>query len=137
MNKFLLGVKALILKEGKILLVKRGSTAPTFPLTWDLPGGLVDDNELPDDAVLREVQEETGLEVENSALMSNTIFERKGEPALALFYILDYKSGEVKLSYEHEGYKWVAFQDLAKEELQPWIKKHLEVAIEKYTKPIP
>lgn len=56
---------ALILDETgeKILLVQR-SIEPGSGL-WDVPGGFVEENELPLDGVVREVQEELGVEIED------------------------------------------------------------------------
>jgi len=67
-----LGVGALIIEEGRILLVERGRE----PLKgyWSLPGGAVETGERLEDAMRREVREETGLEVETVCLLE--IFER-------------------------------------------------------------
>lgn len=67
-----LGVGALIFRENEILLVERGRE----PLKgqWSLPGGAVETGERLDDAVMREVREETGLEVVPVQLA--LIFER-------------------------------------------------------------
>lgn len=68
----MLGVGALIFRRGAILLVERGRE----PLKgyWSLPGGLVEPGELLEDAVRREVQEETGLVVKPRWI--HKIFER-------------------------------------------------------------
>ncbi|MBI2474241.1 MAG: NUDIX hydrolase [Candidatus Taylorbacteria bacterium] len=46
--------------EGKILLLKRGSDRPE-PGTWGMPAGKVEKDELPEEAILRELREETGM----------------------------------------------------------------------------
>ena len=46
----------------EILLTKRSDTMPTFPGAWALAGGHVDEYETREQAVIREVKEETGLD---------------------------------------------------------------------------
>ena len=57
------GVEAVCIDErGRVLLGRRASD-PAKGL-WDLPGGFLHEDELPLDGLLREVREETGLEIE-------------------------------------------------------------------------
>lgn len=56
-----LAVDCIILVSGKVLLIRRKNP----PLGWALPGGFVDYGETVEDAVRREMKEETGLELEN------------------------------------------------------------------------
>lgn len=57
----MLGVGALILDEGRVLLVERGN--PPLVGEWSLPGGVVETGERLEDALAREVLEETNLQV--------------------------------------------------------------------------
>jgi len=62
----MVGVSALIVRDGKVLLVRRGKEP--FLGYWSLPGGGVEAGETPEEAVMREVREETGLDVEIGAV---------------------------------------------------------------------
>jgi len=55
-------IDAAIIRDGKILLVKRNKNP--FKNRWALPGGFVEYGEKVENAVIREVLEETGLKVE-------------------------------------------------------------------------
>jgi ADP-ribose pyrophosphatase YjhB (NUDIX family) len=61
------GVGAIVLHQGRVLLVKRGR-APALGL-WSVPGGLVDLGETTVDAARREVEEECGLKVRIAGLV--------------------------------------------------------------------
>jgi 8-oxo-dGTP diphosphatase len=58
----IVGAGALILRDGKLLLVKRGAQ-PGYG-KWSVPGGLVELGEKVQDAMVREVKEEVGFDVE-------------------------------------------------------------------------
>ncbi|MEU6716900.1 NUDIX domain-containing protein [Nonomuraea sp. NPDC046802] len=55
-----LTVSAVARRDGEVLLVRQRN-AGDLGSVWDLPGGMVEVGELADDAVLREIREETGL----------------------------------------------------------------------------
>jgi 8-oxo-dGTP diphosphatase len=68
----IVGVGAVILREDKVLLVRRG----TSPMRgeWTLPGGVVELGETLQQAVRREIKEETGLNIEVGPLLE--LFDR-------------------------------------------------------------
>lgn len=68
----ILGVGALILNGDSIVLVQRGK--PPLLGLWTIPGGAVETGETLEEALHREVLEETGLTIERRNLV--TIFER-------------------------------------------------------------
>lgn len=63
----LVGVGGIVFKDGKVLLIKRGSQ-PSYG-KWSIPGGLVEVGETVADACVREVFEETGLVVKVKELV--------------------------------------------------------------------
>jgi len=84
------GVGALIIDNGRILLVERGRE----PLKgyWSLPGGAVETGERLEEALRREVREETSLEIDVVHLIE--VFERiiPGEPGKTEYHyiLMDY-----------------------------------------------
>jgi mutator protein MutT len=68
----LVGVGAIIIEGGRVLLVKRGH--PPLAGEWSIPGGLLEVGETVRDAAVREAHEETGLTVEAGELLG--VFDR-------------------------------------------------------------
>lgn len=67
-----IGCGAMIFKNNNVLLMKRGAAARDEIGKWEFPGGAVDIEETPENAVLREVYEELGpaLEISIVCLLS-------------------------------------------------------------------
>lgn len=59
-----LGVLSLVVRNGRILLVR-----PSYRPYWELPGGMVEDNESLEEAGKRETLEEAGVQIESYAFM--------------------------------------------------------------------
>jgi len=68
----LLGVGAIVIERQRVLLVRRAN--PPLQGQWSIPGGVVETGETTREAVVREVQEETGLEVKPVEFLE--VFER-------------------------------------------------------------
>ncbi|MDI6889152.1 MAG: NUDIX hydrolase [Methanocellales archaeon] len=58
----MLAVDAIVLLNGKVVLIKRKN--PPFENCYALPGGFVEKGETVEQALVREVKEETGLDVD-------------------------------------------------------------------------
>ena len=107
----MLGVGALIFDGDSILLVERAGE----PLKgyWSLPGGLVETGELIEDALRREIREETGLEVE--PVFRFDIFERimrddQGRPEyhyVLVDYVCKVTGGALRPADDVSRVEWV------------------------------
>jgi 8-oxo-dGTP diphosphatase len=92
--------------HGEILLLQRSRSDDRRPLGWDLPGGNVEHNEDPNQAVLRELQEEAGLTASNSQVFYVST-ETEDHYIVTLLYKGTADSTDTTLSFEHEQYQWV------------------------------
>ena len=115
-KKPVVGVGAIILDGNKILLEKR-KNAPSKG-KWTVPGGLVELGESMEQAVIREVKEETGLEVYEPRLVDAVNYISLGEKGAVRYHfvIVDYlvtvKGGKPKAASDAEALKWVPFNEV-------------------------
>lgn len=104
--------------EGKILLLKVRSKSSHDAEKWEIPGGKVKKGEFFDQALKREFMEETGLEI-NIDSVYNVIQNdytacKTNEKVKSVQLIMKVSSGtdEVKISAEHDDYKWFTHEEL-------------------------
>jgi 8-oxo-dGTP diphosphatase len=119
---FGLSVRALITDvNNKILILKRSTDSKTNPGKWEFPGGKVDQAESFDQALIREVYEETQLKISLDHVVG--ISEQNLHLIRAVHIIMSGKiiEGNLTLSSEHEGYAWVFFENLLEYELADWL----------------
>ncbi|MCK4434203.1 NUDIX hydrolase [Candidatus Bathyarchaeota archaeon] len=112
-NQPIVGVGAVIICNSRILLEKRKSEPGRGK--WSIPGGLVELGESAEQTVIREVKEETNLEVEQPKLVdvvNNVTLDENGRIKYH-FVIVDYlvklKGGTLEASDDAEELEWVAF----------------------------
>jgi len=93
-------------RDGKVLMLKRASGAMSGQ--WFLPGGALDRDELPEVGARRELVEESGLDIigELELVGAYPLWVYGGD-ALMLSYRGQVSDGEVVLSHEHTGARWV------------------------------
>jgi 8-oxo-dGTP diphosphatase len=106
------GVGAVVLREGRVLLVRRGA-APAQGL-WAIPGGGLRLGETLQQGAEREILEETGIVVRAGApVFTCDSFDRDGEGRFRFHYVIvdmaaDYVSGEVKAADDALEARWVS-----------------------------
>lgn len=121
--------KAIVLDgSGKLLTIRRTETAPTDPLCWDLPGGDLDFGEDPKASISREIKEETGLRITSLSIMDaiSELFENDNEFWVSICYTARATGNKVKLSYEHNDFKWVTPDEFLKLKVSRKNKKFVE-----------
>lgn len=106
----LVGVGAVVVHEGRVLLVRRGQA----PLKghWTLPGGLLELGESLFEGVTREVREETGLEVEPMELVELLDRIHKLGDRIQFHYVIaDYlcrvTGGALRAASDADAVRWV------------------------------
>lgn len=111
--------KAVIInKQGQLLALRRSNTDTRRPNQWDLPGGILDPNETLEEGIKREIQEETGLTInEVNAVYSRTDFQQwqDGQSnVVRIFYTASTTDNDITLSYEHCDFQWMYPKDALK-----------------------
>ncbi len=103
----IVAVCSIIEKGKKILILQRSKDDIYYPSMWDFPGGQLNENEDIIDGVKREVKEETNLEI--NILFPVDVSSRTFTKMylVLITFVSSFKSGEVKLSSEHQDFKWV------------------------------
>ena len=106
----LVGVGAVIVQHGRVLLIRRGSE----PLKghWTLPGGMLEVGESLIDGVIREVSEETGLRVEVLELVELLDRIHRHENRVRFHYVIaDYlcrvTGGQLRAASDADAARWV------------------------------
>jgi len=91
-----LAVDGVLIEDKKILLIRRGRQP--YINKWALPGGFVEYGEKTEDAVLREVLEETGLQTNIKSLVG--VYSDPGRDprghVVSVVYMLEFCDGRVK-----------------------------------------
>ncbi len=77
---------------------------------WNLPGGGVESGELPTEAVIREVAEETGLTVEIDRLAG--IYGKNDKDDLVFSFVCRVVSGRLRSTEEADECRYFAIRDL-------------------------
>jgi len=97
---------AIILKNKKILLVKRSDYTKTFPKTWACPGGRGYEGETPEQTVVRELKEEVNIDFKPKRLFKVGKYEDRD-----LFRFLGEWSGKIKIQKEEiTEYDWFSYE---------------------------
>ncbi len=119
MKQQVITASVFIKKGNQVLLVKRSDTETFAPGHWELPGGHVEYDETVHDALRREANEETGLDVDIKNIFYEFTYTIPEEEKhyIELIYLGILKKEDQKITLnpdEHSEYRWVGKEEFEK-----------------------
>ncbi len=129
------GVGGLVIDKDKLLLIKR-AYEPSSGL-WSIPGGLLEVGEELEEAVAREIEEETGIKVEVKELLGVFNFVIRDEAGKVKYHyvLIDFLAkpvgGKLRPSRETLDVRWVSLKDIEKYSLTRTTRRLISRAVER------
>ena len=100
-----------LLRKGDKVLVGQRPVGNTLAGNWEFPGGKIEKNESPEQALVRELQEELGIEAEVGTLKLASTHSYGDTGIVILFYEILFWKGEPK-NVHHMELRWVSPSEL-------------------------
>ncbi|MGW8439217.1 NUDIX hydrolase [Nocardiopsis sp. NPDC055879] len=98
---------AVIREDGRMLVIKRRDNG-----NWEPPGGVLELDETPQEGVVREVLEETGIHVEVEQLTG--VYKNMTRGIVALVFRCKPTGGTESETYESAAVKWMTHKQISK-----------------------
>jgi ADP-ribose pyrophosphatase YjhB (NUDIX family) len=129
--------RAVVIKEDKILLIY---IKEKDHIHYGIPGGKKKDNEIPEDTVIREVFEETSINVGNPIYIDQVTYKSEDIEKTHKLFLCEYIDGEPNLGEcpEYEKMKrdktfifepkWISISEISALEITPKVMKDLFIA---------
>lgn len=114
-NKIYIAVKGVLINEGKALILRRADIKLDDKIGWwEFAGGTLEFGESPEETLVREYREETGLDVKPGKLLYvSSIHNNPKCQIIVITYLCGCDDcGKVKISDEHLAYKWAGVSEL-------------------------
>ena len=131
-------MKAVLVYQNKVLLLREAATYGdgTNRGRYHMPGGRIEPGEHWEEALKREVQEETGItdfDIESPLFVGEWFPTIKGTPThiVAMFHLCRTTTDRVILSTEHDNYVWVSAEDWHKYDVMDPEDTVLKIAFQK------
>lgn len=112
--KFHITVKGIVIYNHKILIMKRTRPSSDGLGYWELPGGGLEYGETPHQALIRELKEETNLDIKILKPVYTFTAIRPDYQTVGIGFLTIPTNDHVKISHEHTDFQFVAIDDLKK-----------------------
>ena len=127
-----LAVGAFILKDKKLLIVKKSPYENIDAGLWTIPGGKIEKDESIIDGLKREIKEEVNLEISNYQWLGEDVFESNGFWYHAQLFLCNVKNDNVKLEKKLTAFHWLSKDEIENFIFPKNIKKRIKEIFEKY-----
>ena len=97
-------VAAIIEKDSQILIAQR--LKGEFAGLWEFPGGKIEKNETPEEALIREIEEEFDTELEIDRFLTTIEHQYESFYLVMDCFVCSIKIGDLVL-HDHMAYKWI------------------------------
>lgn len=122
---FALCVRLILFDQhGHILVLRRSPQSKTNPGKWELPGGKIDAGEGFDEALKREILEETGFTVAIHTAAGTAMQETDEYRVVNLVMVGSILSGGLSISTEHVEYRWAGLPEIAALDKADWFTEY-------------
>jgi 8-oxo-dGTP diphosphatase len=107
-----------IVIEGKRVLIARRLPGGDLGGKWEFPGGKAEEGESPQEALIREYDEEFGVSVRVGDFLGESSFERRGQRRLLGAYRVEPLSKEFHLA-DHAEWRWASLEEIGALDFAP------------------
>lgn len=105
-----ISVAGIIVEKGKTFIAKR-KEGGDLGEKWEFPGGKAEDGETGEDALIREYNEEFGVQIKVEELLGETEFEHRQEKRVLKAYRAIFVTRDFSLS-EHTEWQWASLEHI-------------------------
>lgn len=136
-------ITAIVVKDGKYLVLQRAGWEKRWPLRWTVPGGKISTEDyirrekdagewwynVLESTLRREVKEEAGIEIKNIKYVTSLADAPKDNyPSIVISCLSDWSRGAVKFDHSMVAYRWVNLKEAKKIDLIEGLYDELAMA---------
>lgn len=121
-------VTAILKKDGKILILKRGNKVRTYKGRWAGISGYLEKNEEPIERAIKEIEEETGLKRDEISFVRKInpvhFFDEKENVEWKVHpFLFETIKDKIEIDWEHVDYRWIDVEEIDKYDTVPKLKE--------------
>jgi 8-oxo-dGTP diphosphatase len=111
-------VTAAILEEGNKIMIARRGQGKHLAGFWGLPGGKIEQDETPENCLIRELKEEFEICVTIGKYIGESVFEYPEKTIRLRAFTCEIINGKMKLN-DHDKIEWIKLEEIANYNLAP------------------